>query len=221
MQLCSYLQICRYLRYGRLVTTATPSVRPRRRTQAQRRAETRAALLDATIECLVTHGYAKTTTGRVAELAGVSRGAQIPYFRSRAELVGAAVARLAEVRIESVHARFEGAPASVEELVDALWEGHQGPVFDATLELWVASRTDPELRRNLRRIERDVAAAVARRAEAALGAQARRPGFTDDLIFALATIRGLALLRISNGGSSRALDRHWRQARERLLRILA
>jgi AcrR family transcriptional regulator len=203
------------------MTTATASVRPRRRTQAQRRADTRAALLDATIECLVTHGYAKTTTGRVAELAGVSRGAQIPYFRSRAELVGGAVAHLAEVRIEAMRARFTAAPVSVEEWVDAMWEEHQGPVFDATLELWVASRTDPELRRNLRRIERDVAAAVAGGAEAAFGPKARRPGFTDDLIFALAAIRGLALLRISNGGNSRAVARSWRQTRERLLRLLA
>ena len=201
--------------------TATDSVRRRHRTQAERRAETRAALLDATIECLVTYGYAQTTTGRIAELAGVSRGAQIPYFRTRAELVGAAVAHLAEERAKAVNARFAADSVSVEESLDVLWEEHQGPVFDATLELWVASRTDPELRENLHRIERDVALSVAREAEAALGPRARRPGFTDDLMFALATVRGLALLRITNGESSRALAERWRQARERLLRLLA
>jgi AcrR family transcriptional regulator len=196
------------------------STRRRPSTQAQRRAETRAALLDATIECLVTYGYAKTTTGRVAELAGVSRGAQIPYFRSRAELVGAAVAHLADQRIESVRERFATNPISVEELLDVIWEEHQGNVFDATLELWVASRTDPELRKTLRRIERDVAATVAREVEAAVGPKAGL-GFTDDLIFALSTIRGLALLRISNGASSRALAEQWSRTRERLLRVLA
>ncbi|MDX6616174.1 MAG: hypothetical protein QOD60_1265 [Solirubrobacterales bacterium] len=203
------------------MATATPPRRRQRRTQDQRRAETRAALLDATIECLVTYGYAKTTTGRIAELAGVSRGAQIPYFRSRAELVGAALGHLAERRIEAVHVRLAGDAVSPGEWLDAIWEEHQGPVFDAALELWVASRTDPELRKNLQRVERDVAAAVAGKAEAAVGPKARRPGFTDDLVFALATIRGLALLRISNGGSSRALAERWRQTRERLLRLLA
>jgi hypothetical protein len=102
-----------------------------------------------------------------------------------------------------------------------LWEEHHGAAFDAALELWVASRTDPELRDNLHRIERDVAARIARQAEEALGDTARRPGFNDDLLFALATIRGLALLQISNGGSSRTLDRLWRQARERLVELLS
>ncbi len=196
-------------------------LRSPRRTQAERRAETRAALLDATITCLVTHGYAQTTTGRIAELAGVSRGAQIPYFRTRAELVGAAVAHLAEERTRAVHARFAARPVSVDEALDVLWEEHQGTMFNAALELWVASRTDEELRRTLHRIERDVAAAVVREAEAALGSDARRPGFHQDLIFALATIRGLALLQVSNGVSSRALDKAWGETRERLLRLLS
>jgi AcrR family transcriptional regulator len=202
------------------MTTATRATRPPRRTQAQRRAETRAALLDATITCLVEHGYANTTTGRIADMAGVSRGAQFPYFPSRAALVGAAVAHLAERRTEAVLARFAERPISIEAWLDAMWEEHQGEVFDATLELWVASRTDAELRERLVRIERDVAAAVARGAQAALGAQARRDGFTGDLMFALATIRGVALLRISSGGNGRAVARSWRQARERLLRLL-
>jgi len=71
------------------------------------------------------------------------------------------------------------------------------------------------------KVEREVAAAIAREAESALGDIARRPGFTDDLIFALATIRGLALLRISNGVSSKTLSDRWIQARERLVKILS
>lgn len=195
--------------------------RPKPRTQAERRAETRAALLDATIESLVTFGYAKTTTGRIAELAGVSRGAQTPYFRSRAELVGAAVGHLAERRIEAVHERFAVKPVTIEEGLEAIWEEHQGQVFDAALELWVASRTDAELRKRLLGIERDVAKAIFLEANEALGEAAEKPGFTDDLIFALATIRGLALLRISNGESSRVLTERWQQTRERLVRILS
>ena len=202
------------------MATAKLPVR-RRRTQAERREETRTALLDATIECLVEFGYAKTTTGRIADLAGVSRGAQIPYFRNRAELVSAAVAHLAERRVQDVHERFAAGPISLEEGLDVIWEEHQGPIFDAALELWVASRTDPELRKQLMRIERDVMSAVAREAETALGADTSRAGFTDDLIFALATIRGLALLRISNGGSSKALAERWEQTRAHLVRVLS
>jgi AcrR family transcriptional regulator len=206
-----------------MVSSMAPAVTAngrRRKTQTERRAETRAALLDATIKCLITYGYAKTTTGRIAELAGVSRGAQLPYFRSRADIVSAAVAHLAEKRISAFKARFLDRPVSLEECLDALWKEHQGPIFDAALELWVASRTDSDLRAHLVEIERDVAAAIAEAAESALGDLARRPAFTEDLFYAMATIRGFALLQISNGVSSRTMTRRWLQTRERLLQVL-
>lgn len=198
----------------------TSVAHPPRRTQAQRRAETRTALLDATIRCLVQHGYASTTTGRIADIAGVSRGAQVHYFPDKAALVGAAVAHLAQQRTEALASRFAGQSMSLEAGLDALWEEHQGDAFDATLELWVASRTDPELREQLARIERDVAAAVVRVAQRALVLPEPREGLADDLMFALATIRGIALLRVSGGAGSRTVARRWREARERLVRLL-
>jgi hypothetical protein len=120
-----------------------------------------------------------------------------------------------------VRARFARGPVSLEDALDVLWEECQGVVFHATLELWVASRTDSELRDNLHRLERDLARTIAREAEAALGDIARRPGFTDDLIFALATVRGLALLQISHGRSGRAMTQLWKQTRARLARLLS
>lgn len=39
--------------------------------------------------------------------------------------------------------------ASWDDVVDLVWEELQGPPFTAALELWVASRTDPDLRRSL------------------------------------------------------------------------
>jgi AcrR family transcriptional regulator len=57
-----------------------------RRTQEERRAATRGALLDATIDCLVEYGYHGVTTSRVAERAGVSRGAQVHYFPTKTDL---------------------------------------------------------------------------------------------------------------------------------------
>jgi AcrR family transcriptional regulator len=188
--------------------------------QARRRAETRTALLDATIECLVTYGYAKTTTGRIADLAGLSRGAQLPYFRSRADLLAAAVAHLAEQRIAAFTARLGEQQTSLADCLDALWEGHQPPMFDATLELWVASRADDELRAQLLQVEREVTAAIADAAESALGDITRRRGFADDLAYALASIRGLAMLQVSHGATSGALAKHWQHMRGRLLELL-
>lgn len=51
-----------------------------RRTQAQRSAEMRERLLDATVACLIEYGYAATTTARVVEKAGVTKGAQLHHF---------------------------------------------------------------------------------------------------------------------------------------------
>lgn len=198
---------------------STASRRPR--TQEERRAATRAALLDATIECLVTHGYARTTTGRIADTAGLSRGAQLPYFRSRADIVTAAVVRLSEQRAAAFDAQFAGRTPSLVECMDTLWEAHRGPLFEATLELWVASRTDPELREHLVRAERRVSAAIQRSAVDALGETAERPGFADDLVSALATMRGLALLQVSNGASSRWLNAQWDRTRVQLAALLA
>jgi AcrR family transcriptional regulator len=127
-----------------------------RRTQAERTAAMRARLLDATIECLVTYGYAGTTTPRVAQLAGVTRGAQIHHFRSKEDLVVAAIEHLAQQRAQGAIrelGRVQASPDPVSMVLDFLWEAHQGPMFVATLELWVAARTDPVLARQIERVE--------------------------------------------------------------------
>jgi hypothetical protein len=71
------------------------------------------------------------------------------------------------------------------------------------------------------KVERDVGQAIGKEAQSALGSVTERPGFDDDLIFALATIRGLALLRISHGVSNKSLAERWLQARKHLVEILS
>ena len=127
-----------------------------RRTQAQRTAAMRTRLLDATIECLVTYGYAGTTTPRVAQLAGVTRGAQIHHFRSKEDLVVAAIEHLAQQRAQGAIREFGRVQASsdpVSTVLEFLWEAHQGPMFVATVELWVAARTDDVLAAHIERVE--------------------------------------------------------------------
>jgi AcrR family transcriptional regulator len=116
----------------------------------------RTRLLDATIECLVTYGYAGTTTPRVAELAGVTRGAQIHHFRSKEDLVVAAIEHLAQQRAQgAIHelGRVQDSPDPVATILNFLWEAHQGPMFTAAVELWVAARTDSVLARHIERVE--------------------------------------------------------------------
>lgn len=199
--------------------TPAPST-PRRRTQAERRAATQAALLEATVDCLVDYGYVNTTTTKIAQRAGVSRGAQVHHFPTKASLVAEAVRYLADRRTEQLAARLPSlrtGDEGIADMLDLLWEAHSGKVFDATLELWVAARTDDELRKHLVRLERDVTAKMWELGQEALGDRVQDPRFRDDMDFTLATIRGVALLRASSGEKSRAVERRWRAARERLL----
>ena len=127
-----------------------------RRTQAERSAAMRTRLLDATVECLVTHGYSGTTTPRIAEMAGVTRGAQIHHFKSKEDLVVAAIEHLAQQRAQAaIHelGRLTDSPDPVSTVLDFMWEVHQGPLFVATIELWIAARTDPVLAQQIRRVE--------------------------------------------------------------------
>ncbi|WP_293059333.1 TetR/AcrR family transcriptional regulator, partial [Mycobacterium sp.] len=116
----------------------------------------RARLLDATVECLVAHGYSGTTTPRIAELAGVTRGAQIHHFRSKEDLVVAAIEHLAQQRAQAAIrelGRLRSSPDPVSTVLDFLWESHQGPMFVASMELWVAARTNPVLAQQIQRVE--------------------------------------------------------------------
>jgi AcrR family transcriptional regulator len=120
-----------------------------RRTQAERRASTRAALLQATIECLIELGYAGTTTNEVQLRAGVSRGALTHHFASKSDLLLAAMDYLYDDFSASILDAAATLPSGEERIrpaIGMLWARFNGPLFLAAMELWVAARTDLELR---------------------------------------------------------------------------
>src|SRR3954469_18119150 len=118
-------------------------------TQAERTASTRTRLLDAALDVLTEQGYAATTTVEVAKRAGVSRGAQLHHFPTKAELLAAAVEHLYARRRQECRPAVTAMPDGVDRIdtaVDLLWSMFSGPTFPAWLELQVAARTDAELR---------------------------------------------------------------------------
>ena len=193
-----------------------------RRSQAQRSAATREALLDATIECLVADGYANTTTSRVAERAGVSRGAHLHHFQTRNALVAAAMERLAERRYQQLLEAAERLPSGRERLVqglDLLWTGYASPLYQAALDLWSHARTDPELRERLAPVERDLDRQTLQVTRRLFGELAEQPDFDRLIELAAATMRGLALLDTLHPGAGRN-RRQWPYCRERLADML-
>src|SRR5665213_1746323 len=60
-----------------------------RRPQPERRAAMQERLLDATVECLVEVGWARTTLPEVVARADVGRGAQVHHFPTKAALMAA------------------------------------------------------------------------------------------------------------------------------------
>jgi AcrR family transcriptional regulator len=66
--------------------------------QAEKSLATRTQILDATLQCLVELGYTQTTTEKIAQKAGVSRGAMTHHFKSRADVFEAAAEYITEMR---------------------------------------------------------------------------------------------------------------------------
>ena len=120
--------------------------------QAQKSAMTRDRILDAAIDCFINLGYTNVTTAKVADFAGVSRGAMLHHFPSKTELIQAAVEYLHDKLLEDYTTRVSQIPASLEGKerrrggLEAYWDHLTGDLFVAYHELCVAGRTDPELK---------------------------------------------------------------------------
>jgi AcrR family transcriptional regulator len=192
------------------------SARPRR-TQEERSAETRARLLDATVESLIEIGYARTTTTAVCARAGLSRGAQLHHFPTKSELVIAAVAHLAMRRARDVREeakRLADLDDRIEAALELIWTSFAGPLFYAALEVWVAARTDAELHESLFGFERAVGKAMAQLWQEFAGeSQAEKSRFDDVLELTFYVMRGMALQKIlkDNDTERRRLYEVWKR----------
>jgi AcrR family transcriptional regulator len=121
------------------------SVPIRRRSQVNRRAETRAVLIRATIELLQTVGFAGTTTALIAKRAGVTTGALHHHFATKDDLMfgvlDAASERVGQ-RLEEEERLSPDKPLSISDLVRHLWEVYGDPEYWAIWEIIIGTRSD-------------------------------------------------------------------------------
>lgn len=164
------------------------------RTQAERRASTQAKILDATVEALVTVGYAGTSTTEVCRLAGVSQGALFRYWPTKGALLAEAAAHLLG-RVTTAYERaFAGGGATAREALEALWDTYRQPDLQAAMELYVAARTDEDLAAALRVIEPAHRANLQRIAVQVIDPTlVALPGFASFVELALAAVQGASL----------------------------
>jgi AcrR family transcriptional regulator len=131
---------------------APAAVSPVRRTQEERSHATQRVLLDAAVECLIQNGYQGFSTTVVADRAGVSRGAQLHHFPSRASLLAATIEHAFALLTEEYQRGFaaldkkDRSPAKAVQLLQAIC---LDPRHFAVLDLYAAARTDAELRASI------------------------------------------------------------------------
>lgn len=169
-------------------------------TREERGAATRERLLQATVDCLYAKGYVATTTVEVCKRAKAPRGTLLHHFGTKTELVVAAAEHIFELRLLEFRKAFAALPAEQRNgssVIDLLWSIVSGPTFYAWLELTVAARTDPELRKSLiemyRRFEPRTAAAYYEMFPQQREADALNGSSKD---FGFAVLNGLAIDRI-------------------------
>jgi AcrR family transcriptional regulator len=127
----------------------------RRDSDERRSRQKRARILQAAVDCLIDMGYAAASIGAIQARAGVSRGALLHHYPTKADLLVDALRHLSDQQLEqfTLATAAEGGAA---DWLDTLWQSFETPLFGALLELWVAARTDDELRQALLVHQRDL-----------------------------------------------------------------
>lgn len=144
-------------RHNEAVAAPEPSGPGETGWQARKSAATRDQIISAAIRCIVESSYSKTTTMKIAEKAGLSRGATLHHFPSKMDIIRAAVDYLHEKRLQAFRRSIRELPEDADRVklaVQSYWEHVNHPIYVAFFELSVAARTDPELRDILRPAQR-------------------------------------------------------------------
>ncbi|SFO16878.1 transcriptional regulator, TetR family [Pseudonocardia ammonioxydans] len=191
---------------------ATAGTRGRpRRSNAERRAATRSAVLDATVTAIVRHGYRGATSERIAEISGLTRGAQKHHWANKAEMMAEALLHLHDKLMAAAVGELEQASdAGLRATIEALWRSFQSDLFTAATELHLAARIDQELRPLLIETEREIGRRIRSITTAALDDGTRSSQRLDEVgDHIINVMRGMAF----QSSLSSSPDRERRQLR--------
>jgi AcrR family transcriptional regulator len=169
------------------------------RTQQQRREETIARLLDASIDTIIEVGYARASAAVIAKRAQVSDGALFRHFPTMGDFMAATAHEVMRRQLDLFTKQVAEIPADKPALEAALTilRDVTGNTTNAVMyELLIAARTDEKLRATLQHVLTEYAANIYDIARALPGADQ----FPEETFAALVailtnTFDGAALVR--------------------------
>lgn len=169
----------------------------RRLTQGERSARTRDKLIAAAVEALSRYGYAAASTTLVAEIADVSRGAMLHQFPTKTDLMVAVTRASFETDLAAYRRELGKTQDPREKLIallDTAWVQFRSASGIAATEIWIATRSDPELAEAVLPIHREQIASTQDAQAVLLNAAGFRDRESSDalLMMNVAALRGLA-----------------------------
>jgi AcrR family transcriptional regulator len=169
------------------------------RTQQQRREETIARLLDASIETIVEVGYARASAAVIARRAQVSDGALFRHFPTMGDFMAATAHEVMRRQLDLFTKRVAEIPAgkpAMEAALTILRDVTGNATNTVMYELLVAARTDEKLRATLQEVLTEYAANIYDIARALPGAdQFPEESFAALVAIMTNTFDGAALVR--------------------------
>lgn len=169
------------------------------RTQQQRREETVARLLQASIDTIIEVGYARASAAVITKRAGVSVGALFRHFETMGDFMAATAYEVLRRQLETFTKQVAEIPADRPALPAALTilrDITAGSTNAVLYELMVAARTDEKLKETLQNVLGQYSAKIHDAARALPGAESF-PEETFPVIVALMTnvFDGAAIMR--------------------------
>jgi AcrR family transcriptional regulator len=169
------------------------------RTQQQRREETIAGLLDASIDTIIDVGYARASAAVIAKRARVSDGALFRHFPTMGDFMAATAREVMRRQLDSFTKQVAEIPAGKPALEAALtiMRDLTGNATNTVMyELMVAARTDEKLRSTLQEVLTEYAANIYDVAKALPGADQYQPDTFIALVAIITnTFDGAAIVR--------------------------
>ncbi len=119
-----------------------------RRTQEDRRQETRKKLIDATIKVINEKGYAAMRTGDITKSAGVTWGAAQHLFGGKTDLLNQVASVVSERLIDALETDIDSllpAEGKLEKIIDQTWALYGSNTYFAMVEIIRGTRKDPAI----------------------------------------------------------------------------